>query len=629
MTRAMSHVGIIGLKDDLAAVIASLHRFGRLQIDPLAGTPEIAARPLRIADDLRKTWEAHRLLLSQIEGVMDVLGCDPDPVAAPVEGAFEAARSALEPLSRQVEALINRLDRARSELASLPRYESSLRKLLPLIPDIARQAGMVTVGVLVSRAHAGALPLIDERVQSLTGGQALLVSGVLDADTQALLIVFPETYAGDVEALLGREDVARLRLPERFGHGGPDAMLANLMTRLSELPEEIAAIDRELAGLGAAWCTRLAGWRDSLADGLATFEVLANLGETENTFVIAGWLPTDEMPDFLNRLETEAGPNVFVQPLPLDASARARAPVIQENPPPARPFERLVSLFSTPSYGGIDRTRLMAVFLPLFFGMMLGDVGYGALVLLLCAFLMRRFKTGFSRDLLWVLTIGGGWTIVFGLLFGEAFGSLGEHFGMQPLWLHRAGDQMPVLFLLTLAVGVTHMTLGLVLGVWEAVQTRSRNHLLERGGMLIGITALLALAGSLAGYLPRGWLTPASAALLVGIALLGAPMRWLGLLVSPIEFLGLIGNILSYLRIAAIGLASVYLAEVANEIAGAVGGVVVGVIAAVLIHALNLALGVFSPTIHSLRLHYVEFFRKFYVGGGRVYDPFRSRFARS
>ena len=119
-------------------------------------------------------------------------------------------------------------------------------------------------------------------------------------------------------------------------------------------------------------------------------------------------------------------------------------------------------------------------------------------------------------------------------------------------------------------------------------------------------------------------MTPAIAGVILGIVLMGASLGWLGIVMGPIEFIGLIGNVLSYLRIAAIGLASVYLAKVANDTAGMTGILIVGVITAVLIHALNLVLGAFSPTIHSLRLHYVEFFRKFYEGGGRPYEPYKS-----
>ena len=196
---------------------------------------------------------------------------------------------------------------------------------------------------------------------------------------------------------------------------------------------------------------------------------------------------------------------------------------------------------------------------------------------------------------------------------------------MRALWFERASpEHVAGLLMMTLAVGATHILLGLIIGVWEAFKERSRGHLFERGGMLLGLVSLFFLIGTLANVLPPDFKTPAIGGMIIGIVLIGASLGWLGILMGPIEFIGLIGNILSYLRIAAIGLASVYLAKVANDTAGMVGNLVVGIIIAGLLHALNLVLGAFSPTIHSLRLHYVEFFRKFYEGGGRPYKPFRS-----
>jgi V/A-type H+-transporting ATPase subunit I len=148
---------------------------------------------------------------------------------------------------------------------------------------------------------------------------------------------------------------------------------------------------------------------------------------------------------------------------------------------------------------------------------------------------------------------------------------------------------------------------------------------LERGGMLVGLIGLFFIVGVLTDFLPQGFMNISIVLVIVGIVLLSTSLGCLGIVMGPIEFITLVGNVLSYLRIAAIGLASVYLAKVANEVAGLTGNIIVGLIIAFLIHALNLVLGMFSPTIHSLRLHYVEFFRKFYEGGGRPYEPFKSR----
>jgi V/A-type H+-transporting ATPase subunit I len=212
---------------------------------------------------------------------------------------------------------------------------------------------------------------------------------------------------------------------------------------------------------------------------------------------------------------------VVVQTLPVTHEDEERAPVALVNPGPARPFQSLVRMLALPRYNGMDPTMLMAFFLPIFFGMILGDVAYGALILLGCLVALRRFRQpGTLRDLLQVLAMGSAWGILFGFLYGEAFGTLGEHFGLHALWLDRASaDQVAGLLLFTVAVGAVHVTLGLVLGVWEAARERSRGHLLERGGMLVGLIGLFALVAVLVDWLPPGFMTPAVALLIVGIVL--------------------------------------------------------------------------------------------------------------
>jgi V/A-type H+-transporting ATPase subunit I len=625
MNLEIAPLEILGLKVDLRPTVHTLQRLGCVEIDEVGSSPGVSVRPLTLDPETVRTREELRTLAAQVEGLLDVLGVYPATSTdyRPVNALIEACMGVAE-LAPRVQSLVSRREELQAEMDALPRYETTLRKLLPLVPPAASEPGNVSVGALVSRAHLQVLDLISKQVLQQTDGRAEVTIGNVDEATQAMLLVFPSEFTGAIEALLGREDVSRLRLPASLGQGNPETALTKLHRRQVKIPKEIERTDQELADLAQRWLERLTLWRVAVRDKVEAIDVLSRFGETEMTFVLWGWAPAKDVVKVESALKEAVGETVLIRRLPLTPELQQRAPVILQNPRVAQPFESLVRLRSLPRYGDLDPTQLMALCMPIIFGMMLGDVGYGVLLLILSLGLLRKFKRGTVRDLLMVLVLGSGWSIVFGFLFGEAFGTLGEHWGMHPLWFERASpEHVGGLLLMTLAVGAAHITLGLLLGIWKAIKDRSRSHLLERGGMLVGLAGLFWVAGVLAGLLPQAFMTPAISGLILGVVLLSVPMGWIGILMGPVEFIGLIGNVLSYLRIAAIGLASIYLAQVANDMAGKVGNLLVGVIVAILIHALNLVMGAFSPTIHSLRLHYVEFFRKFYQGGGRPYEPFK------
>lgn len=626
MILEMTRVEIIGLKAALHPTVQALQSLGCMQINEIESASEPGIRKLVIDEQTLHDQEEPGFLLTQIEGQLEVLG-GPARVVPPQRippDLMDQVRAALAQLVPVMQKLAARRGELEAELDLLPRYEMALRKLLPVLPPSARIEGNISTGIFVSRAYADLLDLVSREMFQITGGQGEVVTLDIDEETRAMLMVFPAIYSDQMNAFLGQQDVSRLRLPDAVEESSLDATLVEIQRRLQRIPSEIDALHAEVANLRSAWCEKLTFWQAALADRMAAYRILSAFGETQTTFVIVGWIPTPDVEKTRAALLREVGETVFLRELPITPELKARIPIVLRNPPIARSFEGLVRLRALPRYGEIDPSRLMALFMPVFFGLMLGDIGYGAALLLIALWLMRRFKSGMLRSLLVILAVGSGWSILFGVLFGEFFGTLGEVLGMHALLFDRASPQHLVsLLALTLGVGGAHLTLGLLLGLWEAWSARSRTRLLERGGMLLGLVALFLIAGVLVELLPAGLMTPAVAALVLGVVLLSVPMGWLGILMGPLEFIGLIGSLLSYLRIAAIGLASVYLALVANEIAGLVGSIVVGVLIAALVHALNIALGAFSPSIQSLRLHYVEFFRNFYEGGGRAYAPFR------
>jgi V/A-type H+-transporting ATPase subunit I len=294
-------------------------------------------------------------------------------------------------------------------------------------------------------------------------------------------------------------------------------------------------------------------------------------------------------------------------------------PVAIRNPRIFRPFEVITRWLPLPRYGTMDPTPFVAVFFPMFFGLILGDLGYGAILAALAVLGWTRSADGsVLRSLSQIAAACAVFSLLFGFLFGELFGDLGRRvLGMRPLAFSREEAFVPFLSL-ALAIGFVHVLLGLVLGALSNLRSDPRASL---GRGLAAVMLLLTAAVLLAAFnvLPAAFFTPAAIALLLSLPALVVIEGALG----PIEFFSRLANVLSYARIMALGTASVMLAVAANRLAGTLGGVAVGVLFATLFHLVNFGLGVFSPTVHALRLHFVEFFGTFYSPGGLIYRPLR------
>ena len=632
MLLPMTQVRILGRQRDVERVVGELHQLGLVEIadaresqavEPLGGEEDRSARAAEL-----------RLLAARTDGLLAEIADDPAPSTTtlaerPVD--TDAIRAELELLSPQVDALRGRLDALRDERLVLPGYLEPLRRLLPLVPELAdlddeklRRLRLGTTALVLNTDDERIVDALRGELAEELGDRFALVWTHVEDGAIGCLVVFPQDHQQRVHALLGRAQVRQAALPEAFGRLSLRAAVDAMGRRLTELPEAIAAVERERDALLLPHAARLGDVRALVASEIERLEAAERFGATRRAFVAVCWIPRRRLARLRREIEARLGDAVLVEDL-ATSPRDPQAPLLMRNSRPARPFEPLVKFLELPRAGALDPTLLMALFLPLMLGAMVGDVGYGAILLTLGVLARRSLRARGSAfaSITWIVMAGAAWSIVFGVLFGELFGDLGHRlFGDWALWRYRpAAETLEPLLLLSVALGAAHVALGLALGAWEAIRFGEHRELFDKLGALLVLAGLFGLAAFAADRLPSTALTPSVAAAIVGLVLVMSLHGALGLITGPLALIGFIGNILSYLRIAAVGLASAHLAGVANEL-GTVGPIWMGVLVAVFFHALNLALAVFSPTIQALRLHYVEFFGTFFVGGGRPFTPF-------
>jgi len=516
---------------------------------------------------------------------------------------------------RQADALAQATSALEDERSLLLRYREFFQAFEALVGhELTWPDGQAFYVIL--RAGAGsALTELKRRLEEAVGGETELLHHELSSGESAVLILASSRAAPRVSALLSASRVEELPSPAGAGEKNLLRALPAIKARLAQIPNALRALEAErraLAGVHGAWLSDL---RAFLRDRQLRLDARIRVLAAEYLFIIEGWLPAPRLID-LERLQATLGSDVVVSTIGTDDWTADAVPVALHNPPLFRPFELLTRMLPLPKYGTIDPTPFVAIFFPAFFGLILGDVGYGLMLAALAGLL--RLKSLPDTPLRSASIVGlacSSSAIAFGFIFGEFFGSLGETIGLHPFF-DRAHATIPFLAL-AVALGGVHITLGVILAGMSAWRRGHRREAAGRGvalGMLI-LTGFLLLV--VLEVLPRGLLTPLAIAILVAFTVLVT----LEGLVAVIELLSTVGHILSYARIMALGTASVMLAIVANEMVGALGSILVGAVFALLFHLVNFAIGLFSPTIHALRLHYVEFFGHFFSPGGAEYRP--------
>ena len=633
MLQRMKRIQVIGPRKELSRVVDILYDAGTVHLEN--ASEEISRREIQLTPVKIDTAQTIADVLGKIRAIFSTLPPIADDKKQQVEIEAALEQQSYDQIIARAKEVIRELETTTRDLAArksdltlsvtaLDRYTKVLSIIQPVEKELPMLEGFEVTILLIQKEHAGVVDVIRKEIAAITRNHFEMISTSVDEETLATIMVFDKRHSEEVHGFIYSVNVNEVRLPKEYTGKPFFEMFALIEEQKAKNIQEIAAIDRRLASLSSVWYQELAVLNRHLEDIHEEVGAYANFGLSEYTFVIMGWIPKKHLHATEKGLQEGFGGRVVVRELGVTGEDMKFAPVWYDNPAWVKPFEFVMKLASLPKYQEIDPSPILAIFFPIFFGLMVGDIGYGLIILGIGLYVRKKYREiPFAQSLAGMMIISAVPAIIFGFLFGEFFGNFGEMMG----WLHpvhvigitwnRAEAIIPML-ILAIAIGVVHVFLGLSLGIRNAIILKSRHHLAERSGMILVISAIILALIAASGAGPQELLYGASALVILGLPLILYGAGPFG----AIEVMSTVGNILSYARLMAIGMASVILAIVANELAGAFGIAIIGIFVAVSLHTLNVALAMFSPSIHSIRLHLVEFFSKFYEGGGVEYRPF-------
>lgn len=642
----MSRALIVGPREKLSATIDVLHSMQLLHIVDHHGddAPLPIGKPLPQAADLSDS-------LVKLRSIASILA------VGPVEEETESLK--VQDLRERILTLelnIMEEDAARKKieglLGDLSRRIDELRPFAALGLPLEMYRGYETVAVLAGRLQ-----------RAVDGFETAFPDGELFETEGAVAVFVPKRRAEDASAFLARFGLAQAEIPK--GSGDPRALLAEAEAEAAKWRERLKDVEGRLEKLRERYASFVVAAEEVLEVELEKAEAPLRFAASEHSFVVDGWVPTSRYAEFSSKV---APLGVHVEKLGEEQRhEESEPPVLLRNPKPARPLEFLIHLYSTPSYHELDPTVFMFIAFPFFFGFMIGDVGYGFFFLLLGVVSAIKMKKGDLRNLFVVIGMGGFWALILGLfVFGEMFGipfhraplappeelswaGFGLDLPLEAL-IHKAFDVADMIYL-SILFATLHLGTGFIFGFVNEVR-HNKKHAIGKIGfllVLIGVFTILTNAlgwtrvGGWVKHVPLGWfpwepfpwissflgiqIPYASVALLAGVVLgFGESI------IAPLEIGGILANVMSYARLAGIGVGKAAIATAFNTliienlilnqgVATAIGGFALLFIAQLLVFML----GGISAGIQGIRLNYVEAFIKFFKGNGTRFLPFGMR----
>jgi len=624
------------------AMVAALHEAGVVELRPVADEEDLQAlvapcpRSAAVPDlagvraRLERAVETLTAVTPPRNPVLDLFSPPTDTkIAFPVTNAASALDTAAgyADVVDHIIALHARESAAAERLARLAEEDETLRLLAPfgIDPGRLREEGLLVVraGIIPSGECADIEAHLASEMPTLA--TAFLLCGVRGRPATVAVFSHPDVAA----------DADRVLRALAFREFRPETAEGTAADGIAAVTEERTRLEAERAEIHAALVTLAT---DHLAVLTALAEELGVMrdredaaplfGENGALVVLQGWAKRRDLPKIHQICDHAADRLSFCSIAP----AGGEVPSAFDHPRWLAPYGFLTAMFGMPAYGRVDPTLFLAPVLVLTFGLMLGDAGYGILLFLIAALLLRGAgqTPGTVHDLAVVLCACGLAGTVFGLLMGSVFGNLPAILGIDlPFVLLEPLTDPLALLILALAIGIAHLNLGLCIAAAEHLRCHDRRAMLYSEGtwfLLQPCAAVLILSFF-------GWAVFSPAA--TAIAGAGAAVAIAAILRDngPLGFFaitGYLGDWLSYARILALALATGGIAMMINILSGMIAGIgpvfiIAGLIFAVVGHAANLVLQCLGGFIHALRLQYVEFFGRFFGAGGRPFVPFGAR----